>query len=146
MADSNAGPLARSGITAKTVGVVGFAIHLVSWFSPVHREVHTGWEAFKTCWPGIWTMAVRHEEVTVVSGLEALSPHTNYVVVVACILLMKKNPPEGWLRWTGWLLIASVLCDAVWFTEGSALRFGYYLWLVSFAMLAWAVQIKLRDA
>jgi hypothetical protein len=109
------------------------AVYLISWFSPVHEEVSTGFEAYWRTAGGF--LRLFGEPIEPSAILMAISPHTNYVVLLAFFRLRR-------LRVS---LLCCAACNAVWLTEGSQLRFGYYLWLLSFVLFALAAHWAVRE-
>lgn len=112
---------------------VAAAIYLISWFSPVHQEVSTGFEAYWRTAGGF--LRLFGEPIELSAILMAISPHTNYVVFMAFLRLRRLRVP----------LLCCAACNAVWLTEGSRLRFGYYLWLLSFLLFALAAHLAVRE-
>jgi hypothetical protein len=60
-------------------------------------------------------------------------------------MILMKRRDAGTLRKLRVLLTVSVVCNLTWLTEGSQLRFGYYLWLLSFVFFAVAAHLAVRE-
>jgi hypothetical protein len=136
-----------AGAVAATRYLLAFGIlaHLVSWFSPVH-DATLGYQAFAICFRLIADLG-DPQAVTLWRVPAALSPHTNYLVAVA-VLLILRNRSRSALKWIAVSLVLALLCNLVWMTDSSMighLKFGYYLWLCSFALIAGAAVSARQD-
>ena len=122
------------------------ATYVVAWFLPVIKDGTTlkkgglpGWEALRFSLSPIWDKGAREKiwDVTVmpVSGLTNLW----FLAVVAALVGKLKMSP----RLALWGSAAATLLNVHWMLRVQPitdLYAGYYLWLVSFALLTWTVS------
>ena len=137
--DVTAGQSASVAIFLLALGVL---VHVVSWLSPVYDKT-LGFEAYRACFPMIFKL---EEGKTLSQILAALTPHTNYLVVAAVYLVIRKRSVSSiWAIAIS--LVLGLLCNLVWMSDPesfSHLKFGYYLWLCSFALIAGAAGLTTR--
>jgi hypothetical protein len=121
--------------------IIGVIVFIASWFAPVLHILRpgddriVGWEAFLFAlmsapfgesWP--WRKIVY-----------VLSAATNVVMVGALIAYQSARASHRALRA---MLLASAFVNLHWFVlneDRAALRFGYYLWVASFIIVAYGL-------
>jgi hypothetical protein len=126
-------------------------IFLVAWFLPVVDGGTTlakggvpGWEALRFALSPIWDrgtdMRWWQAVISVLSGL------TNGWLVLSVVLLLRRRVGPRRLLVAGLSVAAAI--NAMWvvlFEGFSDLRIGYYLWTVSFVLLAAAAWSAMRS-
>ena len=133
----------------RTILWLGAILHIVSWMLPVlaswmrSSDRFLGWDAFLSA---IWPFDGAGE--TWYQGLHYVaSALSNFLLIGALMLaLVARRKPPHLLRW---LVASSALLNTHWilFTfsdERGALQIGYYLWLVSFFVVATGLFLDAR--
>jgi hypothetical protein len=131
--------------------VLACLIFLVAWFLPVVDGGTTlakgglpGWEALRFALSPIWD---RGSDMTWWQGvISVLSGLTNVWLVLAVVLLLRREVRPRRVLVAG-LFVAAVI-NAMWvvlFDGFGDLRIGYYLWTVSFVLLAAAAWSGMRS-
>ncbi len=131
-----------------TILLLSATIYVSAWFLPVINGGTTlakgglpGWEALR--------VALSPEDSNALTRvLRVGSGLSNFVFVAAVTLLWRW--PRQFAPAALWSLIVAVLLNAHWFVLLGAdrwnLRVGYYLWVSSFLLLAFAAHTAKSDA
>jgi len=140
-------------VNPKRLIQIGFLIWAVAWFLPVHEsgsalpDTLPGWEAVRLALSPIWPVEGIETGSWVNALLSVLSAFTNLVVLVAML-----RPSQSGARRARRMAVAltgAVLINAHWFLlsgERFDLRVGYYLWWLSFVLLALGFRRLARGA
>jgi hypothetical protein len=126
--------------------LIAIATFAVSWFVPVHRAGAKigagelpGWQAFRLALSRIWPLSDVAPAELPAALLAPASALTNFWFVIAAFLLLRR--PAGPRPVLKWGLLVSVALNLWWFVFGmdrGDLLPGYYLWVASFVILAFA--------
>ncbi len=128
---------------------VGLLLFAIAWFLPVHEygkvlpEKLPGWEALLVALSPDW-----HKEDPThlyAAALSVLSALTNLLVVI--LVFAWRTRRERLIQLIGWACIISLGLNARWFLSDnrSELRFGYYLWWLSFGVVGLACLLPLKE-
>jgi hypothetical protein len=117
-------------------------VYVIAWFLPVYEGGTTlanggvpGWEALKVALGPLG--GIDAGDSVLVSFLAIASGFTNIVVLLGVPMLLAR-PPRNPRRLTVVLTVAAAL-NTFWISQFDSLtdlRAGYYLWVLSFALLA----------
>lgn len=127
----------RSG-SIHHLGWIAAACFLAGWFLPAAPEM-PGWMAFRYAFAPVWPYGAAERNSVEDAVPQVLSALTNVAFVVMFLQLVggKVNRPGLYFR----VAIACCVLNLYWFVQtlrdGSLgdLRFGYYVWLLAFALL-----------
>lgn len=126
-------------VDSKVIGT-GWWLYTASWFIQVVKDGTTlsqgglpGWEAFRTA---LFLEGVSASPATKVWMVS--SALTNFIMIASLVILRTKS--DGLKRALPWLFVLAAILNMWWIgTFGSDrgdLRAGYYLWCVSFFVVA----------
>jgi hypothetical protein len=128
---------------ARVVLLLAFVANVLGWVLPVIEDFR-GYHAFRVAMSPIWPYEeFRIDEVwlTVLSVSSALT--NGLFVVVAALLLAGKASARVLL----WVAAAATLLNLHWVitldNDREDLELGYFIWVVSFALLALAAYLQL---
>jgi hypothetical protein len=134
-----------SALRVPTAVLIAWALFVVAWFLPVHREVD-GWV------PGVeaFVLALNPEDgAWWQRSLSRLTALSNGLVLVSLLMLLRRRAARlpAWLTWS--FLIATILdswwaWERAWRGDVAGLRIGYWLWLASFAAMTLALAASRR--
>lgn len=133
--------------TAALLGAAAIA-HVLSWLLPVLDD-YVGWQAFRVA----LTPIVPYDDFSAgrnwqQSAVSFASGMTNILFVLALGALASAR--SAWLRASPWVLVAAAILNLYWFVmmgdDRRELRIGYYLWVMSFLLLAGAAHLRARSA
>jgi hypothetical protein len=124
--------------------IVAAMANILGWALPV-IDKYRGWQAFRVALSPLWP----YEQFTIPAGylvaLSVASALTNLLFWVVAIALLR-GPSLKSARVCLWLAAGATLLDLHWQTtlrENAAdLRAGYFVWVVSFALLALAAYFE----
>jgi hypothetical protein len=132
--------------TARTILLTAIVAHALGWLLPVVRE-YRGWQAFRVALSPLWPYERFRIEPGLTLVLSVASALTNVLFVVLVAMLL-----GGGARRARAVLSAAAgatLLDLHWpltmGAERAALESGYFVWVTSFALLAFAAFLVLRD-
>jgi hypothetical protein len=118
--------------------------NLAGWVLPV-IDKYRGWEAFRVALSPVWPYEQFKIPTTNLVVLSVASALTNLLFWVVAIVLLR-GPSLRSARISLWLAAAATLLDLHWQTtlrENAAdLRPGYFIWVISFALLALAAYFE----
>lgn len=118
--------------------------NIAGWVLPVIDE-YRGWQAFRVALSPVWPYEKFHIPETYLVILSVASALTNALFWVVAIALLRGPSPQR-ARVCLWLAAGATLLDLHWQTtlrENAAdLRAGYFVWVVSFALLALAAYFE----
>ncbi len=131
-----------------TVVAAAWVIFAVAWFLPVYQGGQTlsdgtipGLQAFR--------VALGDSELGwQVRSVPILTALSNGLLLVSVVLFLRRTsdtPPQ----WLAWSFLVATLLNTMWiFLSGSVwdLRIGYWLWLLSFALVTVGLFGLRRDA
>lgn len=134
--------------------IAAWITHFIAWFVPVHAQGVRfpdglpGWQAFNVA------LSVFHEprSFTAIGGLVAALSAIDTVLFVFASPLVVLLASRRWQWSSAWAASAAFVVNAEWFvmdSERRHLEIGYYLWCLSFALLAaglFKIAIPRRDA
>ena len=132
--------------------LAAWALHLISWFVPAVKPTQEftkpipGWKAFRLAGCGVFPCY----------GIEFQTPHHRVLAGVSAIttafflcspwLVLRGSRPLR--RWSAWFSVAAFLTNIHWIVtfgdQWSALAVGYFLWLLSFFLLAIGLFVSVR--
>jgi hypothetical protein len=134
--------------------LVAWTLHLISWFLPAVKpqpELFTrpipGWKAFRLAACGVIPcegieFQTRHHAV--LAGASAIT-----TVFFLCSPWLILRGSQSLRRWSAWITAAAFLLNMHWIVtfgdQRSALAIGYFLWLLSFFLLAVGLFVSVRD-
>jgi len=124
------------------------AVHVLGWLLPFHKDGVSlpvgipGWQAFRFAFSSVWPYQIFVGDVTMETWyaalLATLSALTNTLILLAVWVALR--PSGRRLRLLSWLAMAGFVVDAQWLLffgpERKDLRIGYFLWWLSFLLLA----------
>lgn len=133
----------------RTLVLAGTVMYLVAWFVPVEAHLDTlangvlpGWQAFLVA---VWPFGNGWSDPWYFRALYFASALSNVILIGAVALdLIARRRPARWFRW---VLIALALLNTHWFLlfeDRRDLRIGYYLWAISFFVIAAGVVLEAR--
>jgi len=128
----------------RAVLLLAMIANLAGWVLPV-IDKYRGWQAFRVALSPVWPYEEFHITETYLVILTVSSALTNALFwVVASALL--RGPSLGRARAYLWLAAGATLLNLHWQTtlrENAAdLKVGYFVWVVSFALLALAAYFE----
>lgn len=129
---------------SQRVVLLGAAAFLVAWFLPVIKGGVTlpdglpGWQAFRVAAAPVWPYADFTSDSGYRAVLTTASAATNLVMLTVLFGIARGR--QQWARRSAVAALASFLVNAQWVIyEGRGdLRAGYYLWWISFLLIAYA--------
>ena len=125
--------------------LIAWALHAAAWFLPVIKGGETfpsglpGWQAFRVAACAIWPYAGFHFDAWYYAALGTASAVTTllFIFVSPWIAL---GGSRSLRRVSGWASSVAFVLNVHWFvlfgSDRSDLRTGYFLWWLSFALLA----------
>ena len=132
-------PVTRTVVVLILAGVA----NALGWVLPVVDD-YRGWNAFRVGLSPIWPYEQFHIEAWYLIVLSVSSALTNGLFVVVAALLLKGGVSARVLLWVA---AAATLLNLHWVItmEDSRddLTIGYFIWVVSFALLALAAYLSL---
>ena len=140
----------RSAIAAI---VAGTAAYVVSYFLQVHAEGSTlrdgvlpGWEALRFALTPLWDPKARDSLLYAV--LSVSSALSNLLVPILLLVLTRASSRIRQILC--WALLAATALNLQWYAfllgkDRSGLRAGYFLWVLSFALLAMGLLLQARS-
>ena len=139
-------------MTRAMAALIAAAIaNVLGWVLPA-IDKYRGWEAFRVALSPLWPYEQFHIPGTNVVILSVASALTNALFWVIVFMVLRA-PSLRRARLCLWLAAGATLLDLHWQTtlrENAAdLRVGYFVWVVSFALLALAAYfevVRLRGA
>jgi len=129
----------------KTVLLVAAACAFVlGWVLPVLDD-YRGWQAFRVALSPVWPYESFRVQSWYSAALTVASGLTNAVFVVVFLDIVVWRRAST--RVLGWVLIAATMLNLHWLARAGEdfvdLRVGYYVWLVSFPLLALGARTRL---
>jgi hypothetical protein len=131
---------------ARTILVAAIVAHVLGWWLPVVRD-YRGWQAFRVALSPLWPYEQFRIEPGTLLVLSVASALTNVLFVVLAAVLLRGR--SGRSRAVLWAAAGATLLDLHWpismGAERAALESGYFAWVISFALLAFAAFLDIRD-
>ena len=133
-------------MNSRSLRYAALLVFVVAWFLPVIRLGDTlpdglpGWQAFRVAFSPVWSVEDVRVDNWYMGVLTVLSALTNLVMLGAAI--MRSAVPERRRESLKWIALAAFVVNSQWFVlnlgngDWRDLRIGYYLWWVSFLLLA----------
>ena len=126
-------------------------LHVASWFLPVVKpydfhEALPGWQAFRFAACAIWPcgaefQTVYHAVLATVSTITAL-------LFVLCSPWVVLRGSQSLRQWSAWVAAAAFVSNMHWIVtfgpQRSELAVGYFVWLLSFLLLAIGLFVSSR--
>jgi hypothetical protein len=116
----------------------------VAWFLPVVKEGVTfpqglpGWQAFRVAACAVWPYDDFHLDGWYNAVLSTVSALTTLFVFASVWVVLRGS--RTLLRASAWIAASAFIVNAHWFVRFSSgrmdLRIGYFLWWLSFVLLA----------
>jgi hypothetical protein len=130
----------------RTMLLAAVAMHVLGWWLPVARD-YRGWQAFRVALSPLWPYEQFQIEPGLLLVLSVASALTNVLFVgLAAVLLLGRDRRA---RAVLWAAAGATLLDLHWpismGAERVALQSGYFVWVTSFALLAFAAFLAARD-
>jgi hypothetical protein len=132
--------------------LAAWIIHGTSWFLPALevQEIHAplaGWKAFRVASCAIWPCKDIQFQTVGQAVLATVSVATT-VFFVVCSPWVALRGSRVLRRWSAWVATAAFIFNTHWIItlgpQRSELAIGYFLWLLSFALLAIGLFISSR--
>lgn len=124
--------------------LLAWTAHVVSWFLPVlraanwHEQVR-GWLAIRLAACGVWPCQGIQFEAVHHAVLATISVLTTIVFILCSPLVVTYGSAKG-VRFAAWAATAAFVFNTHWIiifgSERSQLTTGYFLWWLSFLLLA----------
>ena len=118
-----------------------WVVHVLGWLLPVVKDGVAlpkgvpGWEAFRVGFSDVWPYYQVHSETWYSALLSIVSALSSLVFLLSLWVVLQ--PSERALRLLSWLAVVGFVVNAVWaFPSDLELRAGYFLWWLSFLLLA----------
>ena len=133
--------------------LVAWTLHLIAWFLPAVKPQQDftkpilGWKAFRLAACGVIScdgieFQTRHHAV--LAGASAIT-----TVFFLCSPWLILRGSQSLRLWSAWITVAAFLLNMHWIVtfgdQRSALAIGYFLWLLSFFLLAVGLFVSVRD-
>jgi hypothetical protein len=133
--------------------LVAWTLHLIAWFLPAVKPQQEftkpilGWKAFRLAACGVIScdgieFQTRHHAV--LAGASAIT-----TVFFLCSPWLILRGSQSLRLWSAWITVAAFLLNMHWIVtfgdQRSALAIGYFLWLLSFFLLAVGLFVSVRD-
>ena len=124
--------------------LAAWLVQLVSWFLPVVRGTEPralvpGWEAFRVASCAVWPYQDCHFDAWYYAVLSTVSAITTVLFVLASPLIVFHGSPSL-QKASAWTAAAAFIVNAHWYVlfgrDRSDLMIGYFLWWLSFLVLA----------
>jgi len=148
-------------LSARIIACISLLILLVAFLSPAvlgetMSDMMYGWEAYFQTAKVYFSSDIHVDPDRLLLGhLGAISPHTNYLVVITGIVIVFANFGLRVLRWLWVTTIVSLVISLVWLfivamenktnTDATMiLSTGYYLWITSYLTMVIAVHFQIR--
>jgi hypothetical protein len=129
--------------------LVAVAANVWGWFGPVVDEAR-GWQAFRVALSPLWPYENFRIEPGLLLVLSVTSALTNVLFVVLAALLAVAPAPDKRARPVLWAAAAATLLNLHWpismGQESARLANGYFVWVTSFALLAFAAFLAVPRA
>jgi hypothetical protein len=133
----------------RNLGWLAAACFIGGWFLPAAQDV-PGWMAFRYAFSPLWPYGSGPAGDVEDAAPQVLSALTNvaFIVLFALLALGRISRPGLFFR----VALACFVLDLYWFVQtlrdGTVhdLRIGYYVWLVSFALMTLIGWIQMRSA
>jgi hypothetical protein len=120
-------------------------VYSVAWFLPVVRGGVTfphglpGWEAFRLAASAVWPIDQSKFDDWYVAVLSTISAVTTLLFVPALLLALSRES-RALRRVSAWVATSAFVVNAHWYvlfgSDRKDLRIGYFLWWLSFLLLA----------
>jgi hypothetical protein len=138
---------------AKLLILGAWTLFLIAWFLPAVKPQQDftkpilGWKAFRLAACGVIScdgveFQTRHHAA--LAGASAIT-----TVIFLCSPLVVLRGSQSLRRWSVWIAVAAFLLNMHWIVtfgdQRSALSIGYFLWLLSFFLLAVGLFVSVRD-
>jgi hypothetical protein len=133
--------------------LAAWTLYLIAWFLPAVKPQQDftkpipGWKAFRLAACGAIPcdgveFQTRHHAV--LAGASAI---TNLIFLCSPWLILRGS--QSLRRWSVWIAVAAFLLNMHWIVtfgdQRSALAIGYFIWLLSFFLLAVGLFVSVRD-
>jgi hypothetical protein len=130
---------------ARTILLAAVVAHVLGWWLPVVQD-YRGWQAFRVALSPLWPYEQFRIEPGLLLVLSVASALTNVLFVgFAAVLLVGS---ESRARALLWAAAGATLLNLHWpismGAERAALQNGYFVWVTSFALLAFAAFLAVR--
>jgi hypothetical protein len=119
--------------------------HAAAWFVPVVKGGVTlpmgvpGWEAFRVAFSVVWPVAGTNFDAWYDAVLATVSAVTTLLFIFGSPLIVLRGSRSLW-RESAWAAATAFVINAHWYvlfgSDRSDLRIGYFLWWLSFGLLA----------
>ncbi len=132
---------------AKLLLWIGIALWAVSWALPCHGKGHHGCECYTLTLPFLPTFLLKplESETAPLAVVQlfaySISPWTNLLFVASLVAAHYRKPL---FRRLPLFFFGCGIVNAVWLTYGEDLRYGYFLWGLSFWICGFAVYSLAR--
>ena len=132
--------------------LVAWIVHVASWFLPALevqeiRAPVAGWKAFRIAACVIWPCEDVQFQTVHHSVLATLSVMTTLFFVL-CSSWVVLRGSRLFRRWSAWVAAAAFIFNTHWIItfgpQRTQLEIGYYLWLLSFLLLAIGLFVSSR--
>ena len=121
--------------------------NVLGWWLPVADD-YRGWQAFRVALSPLWPFEQFRIEPGLLLVLSVASALTNLLFIVLAVLLVAA--PQVRARLVLWAAARATLLNLHWpiSMEENAddLLFGYYVWVVGFALLSLAAFLEVKQA
>ena len=126
-------------------------LHLASWFlpavTPQDFQAVAGWQAFRLAACAIWPCE-KVEFQTPHHAVLATVSVTTTLVFVLCSPWVVLRGTQALRRWSAWVATAAFVLNMHWIVtfgpQRSQLAVGYFVWLLSFLLLAIGLFVSSR--
>ena len=126
-------------------------LHVASWFLPTVKPhdfaAVPGWQAFRFAACAIWTCG-ETEFQTVHHAVLATVSMTTTLLFVLCSPWVVLRGSQSLRQWSAWVAAAAFVFNMHWIVtfgpQRSELAVGYFVWLLSFLLLAVGLFVSSR--